>query len=76
MTKILAQIVVNQMLTAGFLDAQVFEDETRITEVNIDINRASLLRSTLTHKLTLEGIVNGAAGAKKKGEKSVVNVVI
>jgi PmbA protein len=52
----LAQIVVKSMLAKGFTDAQVFDTETILTEVNIDNNVPSLLRSTVARKLSLQGL--------------------
>jgi PmbA protein len=65
----LAEIVVKQMLAVGFTQAQVADVQTTLTEVNIEANRASLLRSTLARKLSLTGLV--AAKASKTKAKSL-----
>jgi PmbA protein len=52
----LAQVVVKRMLAKGFNQAQVFDTETVLTELNIDNNTPSLLRSTVARKLSLHGI--------------------
>jgi PmbA protein len=65
-TDTLAQIVVKRMLKKGFTDAQVFDTETTLTEVNIENNVPSLLRSTVARKLTLQGLQFDAVSGQNR----------
>jgi PmbA protein len=64
--KTLAQLVVQRMLEKGFAQAQVFDTESVLTEVNIDNNAPSLLRSTVARKLSLHGIQSDVASGKNR----------
>ncbi len=64
--KTLAQLVVQRMLAKGFTQAQVFDTESVLTEVNIDNNAPSLLRSTVARKLSLQGIQADTASGKNR----------
>ncbi len=62
----LAQLVVKRMLDRGFTQAQVFDTETVLTEVNIDNNQPSLLRSTSSRKLALHGLQHDRETGKNR----------
>ncbi len=74
----IAESALEQMLAAGFDDAQITVSITEQDELNIAHNEASLLRSTEDYSLSLMGIVDGrkASTAVTDLEKAAVTETI
>ena len=58
------------MLAQGFEQAQTSARLSQLTEINIELNRPSLLRSTQTQRLALLGIVGGRKAATELSDLS------
>jgi len=65
-----AQRAVALMLEQGFEQAQAGARVTRLSELNFELNRPSLLRSTETHRLALLGLVGGRKAATELSDFS------
>lgn len=65
-----AQRALAAMLEQGFQHAQTDVRVTRLTELNFELNTASLLRSTETHRLALLGLIDGRKAATELSDFS------
>ena len=65
-----AERALTLMLAQGFEHAQSSARLSRLTELNIELNRPSLLRSTETHRLALLGLVGGRKAATELSDLS------
>jgi len=66
----IAERALELMLAQGFEHAQSSARLTQLTELNIELNRPSLLRSTETHRLGLLGLVGGRKAATELSDLS------
>ena len=65
-----AERALTLMLAQGFEQAQTSARVSQLTEINIELNQASLLRSTQTQRLALVGIVGGRKAATELSDLS------
>ena len=65
-----AERALQLMLAQGFEQAQSSARLSRLTELNIELNRPSLLRSTETHRLSLLGLIGGRKAATELSDLS------
>ena len=66
----IAERALGLMLAQGFEHAQASARLTQLTELNIELNRPSLLRSTETQRLGLLGLVGGRKAATELSDLS------